>query len=56
MSERKPPRNPLISNEEYDKLFDDDLVSLEELEEGDSEFEPLSYGGRRRKPQINPDF
>lgn len=57
MSDRKTSRrNPLIVDDDYDKLYDDDLVGLDELDESDPEFEPLSYGGRRRKPQINPDF
>lgn len=56
MTDRKPRRNPLIVDDDYDKLYDDDQVSLEDLEESDPEFEPLSYGSRRRKPQINSDF
>lgn len=56
MSDRRQPKNPLVLDEDYDKLFDEDFIGLEDLEESDAEFEQLSYGGRRRKPQINSDF
>ena len=58
MRERKPrPYNPLVIDpEDYEALLDEDYPGWESLEEGDPEFEFLSNGSRRRKPQINPDF
>lgn len=49
--------NPLVLDpEDYEPLLDEDYPGFDQLEEGDPEFEFLSNGSRRRKPQINPDF
>lgn len=54
---RRPPFNPLVLDPtDFDRLFDEDYVSLEELDEGDSEYDYLSNGSRRRKPQTSTEF
>jgi hypothetical protein len=55
---RRRPFNPLdLDPEDFDRLYDEDsTVSLEDLEESDSEYDYLSGGARRRKPQINSEF
>ena len=55
-NDRRQPRNPLILDDDYEKLFDEDFVSKEDLEESDPEYDYLSYGSRRKKPMNYSDF
>lgn len=58
MRERKSRSfNPLILDpEDYELLGEDEFLGLDDLEEGDPQYEHLSYGSRRKKPQINSDY
>lgn len=58
MRDRKVrPFNPLVLDpDDCEGLIDEDYVRLEDLEESDQEYEYLSSGSRRRRPQINSDF
>lgn len=55
---KKPkPFNPLVLDpDDYEKLFDDEFAPIERLEESDEEYDYLSYGSRRRKPQTRTEF
>lgn len=56
-SKKHKPFNPLVLDpDDYEKLFDDEFVPIERLEESDGEFDYLSNGGRRRKPQTSTEF
>jgi hypothetical protein len=57
MTNDRRPRNPLILDDDYEKLFDDDfLESIEDLEESDPVYDYLSNGSRRKKPMNYSDL
>lgn len=52
---RQRPHNPLdLDLEEFDRLEEEELIRMEDLEESHPDYENLSYGSRRRKPHIDP--
>lgn len=51
MTNDRKPRNPLILDDDYEKLFDEEFMeNVDELEESDPFHDYLSYGSRRKKP------
>lgn len=55
-TDRKTPRNPLVLDDDYEKLYEEDFLEIERIEEGDREYDYLLHGGRRKKPVDYSDF
>lgn len=51
----KTRHNPLILDDNYEKLFDDDFIDPDHFVDDRDLYDVVSHGGRRRKPLIETD-